>query len=106
MGTPLRKVIFDTAAASRTGNSRLYSIGGPPGRLFCPSATEDHLDMHLDFDSLKKVGATIGSGGLVVMNDKSCMVEVARFFMNFTQNESCKCAFPGRRVPNGCWHLK
>jgi NADH dehydrogenase (quinone) len=52
--------------------------------------------MHLDFDSLKKVGAMIGSGGLVVMNDKSCMVEVARFFMNFTQNESCGKCVPCR----------
>ena len=52
--------------------------------------------MRLDFDSLKKVGAMIGSGGLVVMNDKSCMVEVARFFMNFTQNESCGKCVPCR----------
>jgi NADH-quinone oxidoreductase subunit F len=52
--------------------------------------------MNLDFDSLKKVGAMIGSGGLVVMNDKSCMVEVARFFMNFTQNESCGKCVPCR----------
>ena len=52
--------------------------------------------MKLDFDSLKKVGAMIGSGGLVVMNDKSCMVEVARFFMNFTQNESCGKCVPCR----------
>ena len=59
--------------------------------------------MHLDFDSLKKVGAMIGSGGLVVMNDKSCMVEVARFFMNFTQNESCGKCVPAGRVPSGCW---
>ena len=81
MGTPLRKVIFDI---------------GPSGGCLCLSATEDHLDMHLDFDSLKKVGAMIGSGGLVVMNDKSCMVEVARFFMNFTQNESCGKCVPCR----------
>ena len=56
----------------------------------------DHLNLQLDFDSLKKVGAMIGSGGLVVMNDKSCMVEVARFFMNFTQNESCGKCIPCR----------
>ncbi len=71
-------------------------IGGPSGGCLCISATEDHLDLHLDFDSLKKVGAMIGSGGLVVMNDKSCMVEVARFFMNFTQNESCGKCIPCR----------
>jgi NADH-quinone oxidoreductase subunit F len=52
--------------------------------------------MPLDFDSLKKVGAMIGSGGLVVMDDRTCMVEVARFFMNFTQNESCGKCVPCR----------
>jgi NADH-quinone oxidoreductase subunit F len=57
---------------------------------------EEHLDMPLDFDSLKKVGAMIGSGGLVVMDEDTCMVEVARFFMNFTQNESCGKCVPCR----------
>jgi NADH-quinone oxidoreductase subunit F len=58
--------------------------------------TKEHLDLPLDFDSLKKVGAMIGSGGLVVMDDQTCMVEVARFFMNFTQNESCGKCVPCR----------
>ena len=52
--------------------------------------------MPLDFDSLKKAGAMIGSGGLVVMDEHTCMVEVARFFMNFTQNESCGKCVPCR----------
>ena len=67
-------------------------IGGPSGGCL----TEEHLDMPLDFDSLKKVGAMIGSGGLVVMDEDTCMVEVARFFMNFTQNESCGKCVPCR----------
>jgi len=54
------------------------------------------MDLPLDFDSLKKIGAMIGSGGLVVMDDKTCMVEVARFFMNFTKNESCGKCVPCR----------
>lgn len=54
------------------------------------------MDVSLDFDSLKKMGAMIGSGGLVVMDDHTCMVEVARFFMNFTQNESCGKCVPCR----------
>jgi NADH-quinone oxidoreductase subunit F len=62
----------------------------------CINPSEDHLNLNLDFDSLSKVGAMIGSGGLVVMNDKSCMVEVARFFMKFTQNESCGKCVPCR----------
>lgn len=88
MGTTLREVIFDIGGGVKGGAFKAVQIGGPSGGCLCISATEDHLDMKLDFDSLKKVGAMIGSGGLVVMNDKSCMVEVARFFMNFTQNES------------------
>ena len=96
MGTPLRKVIFDIGGGVKGGDFKAVQIGGPSGGCLCISATEDHLDLHLDFDSLKKVGAMIGSGGLVVMNDKSCMVEVARFFMNFTQNESCGKCIPCR----------
>lgn len=96
MGTTLREVIFDIGGGVKGGDFKAVQIGGPSGGCLCISATEDHLDMKLDFDSLKKVGAMIGSGGLVVMNDKSCMVEVARFFMNFTQNESCGKCVPCR----------
>ena len=96
MGTTLRQVIFDIGGGVKDGEFKAVQIGGPSGGCLCISATEDHLDMKLDFDSLKKVGAMIGSGGLVIMNDKSCMVEVARFFMNFTQNESCGKCVPCR----------
>lgn len=96
MGTTLRQVIFDIGGGVKGGAFKAVQIGGPSGGCLCISATEDHLDMKLDFDSLKKVGAMIGSGGLVVMNDKSCMVEVARFFMNFTQKESCGKCVPCR----------
>ena len=71
---------------------KAVQIGGPSGGCL----TEKHLDLPLDFDSLKKAGAMIGSGGLVVMNKETCMVEVARFFMNFTQNESCGKCVPCR----------
>jgi NADH-quinone oxidoreductase subunit F len=96
MGTTLREVIYDIGGGVKGGEFKAVQIGGPSGGCLCISATEDHLNMKLDFDSLKKVGAMIGSGGLVVMNDKSCMVEVARFFMNFTQNESCGKCVPCR----------
>lgn len=97
MGTTLRTIIYDIGGGLKGGGKfKGVQIGGPSGGCLCISATEDHLDMKLDFDSLKKVGAMIGSGGLVVMNDKSCMVEVARFFMNFTQNESCGKCVPCR----------
>lgn len=89
MGTTLREIIYDIGGGIRGGgNFKAVQIGGPSGGCL----TKDDLDLPLDFDSVKKVGAMIGSGGLVVMDDKTCMVEVARFFMNFTQNESCgKC---------------
>lgn len=89
MGTTLREVIYTVGGGMRgDGKFKAVQIGGPSGGCL----TEKDLDLPLDFDSLKKVGAMIGSGGLVVMDDKTCMVEVARFFMNFTQNESCgKC---------------
>ena len=93
MGTTLRKIIFDIGGGIRGGKKfKAVQIGGPSGACL----TEEHLDLPLDFDSLKKVGAMIGSGGLVVMDEDTCMVEVARFFMNFTQNESCGKCVPCR----------
>lgn len=94
MGTTLRKVLFDIGGGIKGGDFKAVQIGGPSGGCLC--LRENHLDLPLDFDSLKKVGAMIGSGGLVVMNDKNCMVEMARFFMNFTQNESCGKCIPCR----------
>ncbi len=93
MGTTLREVIFDVGGGMRDGGEfKAVQIGGPSGGCL----TKEHLDLPLDFDSLKKAGAMIGSGGLVVMDSNTCMVEVARFFMNFTQNESCGKCVPCR----------
>lgn len=93
MGTTLREVIFDIGGGMRDGGKfKGVQIGGPSGGCL----TEKDLDLPLGFDSLKEAGAMIGSGGLVVMDDKTCMVEVARFFMNFTQNESCGKCVPCR----------
>ncbi len=94
MGTSLKEVIFDIGGGVKGGEFKAVQIGGPSGGCLCLDA--GHLDMSLDFDTLKSAGAMIGSGGLVVMNDKTCMVEVARFFMNFTQNESCGKCVPCR----------
>lgn len=93
MGTTLGEVIFDVGGGMREGGEfKAVQIGGPSGGCL----TKEHLNLPLDFDSLKKAGAMIGSGGMVVMDDKTCMVEVARFFMNFTQNESCGKCVPCR----------
>ena len=99
MGTTLRQVIDDVAGGTTnddgTVNKEAFKaaqIGGPSGGCL----TREHLDLPLDFDSLKSAGAMVGSGGLVVMNDKTCMVNVARFFLEFTQRESCGKCVPCR----------
>lgn len=94
-GTTLNEVVnrigggVTDKAGRLTGEGfKAVQIGGPSGGCL----TREHLELPLDFDSLRAVGAMVGSGGLVVMNQQTCMVSVARFFMQFTQNESCgKC---------------
>ena len=95
MGTTIREVIFDIGGGIPDGKKfKAVQIGGPSGGCCC--ASDEHLDLPLDFDSLKGIGAMIGSGGLVVMDEDTCMVETARFFMSFTQNESCGKCVPCR----------
>lgn len=94
-GTTLREIVYNIGGGVTNDDGTLSNegfkgvqIGGPSGGCL----TEEHLDLPLDFDSLNTIGAMIGSGGLVVMNKQTCMVKMARFFMQFTQNESCgKC---------------
>ncbi len=94
-GTTLRQIVETIGGGVITDQGepaddgfKAVQIGGPSGGCL----TAEHLDLPLDFDSLGAVGAMVGSGGLVVMNQHTCMVQVARFFMQFTQNESCgKC---------------
>nr|WP_312575980.1 NADH-quinone oxidoreductase subunit NuoF [Sedimentibacter sp.] len=95
MGTTLRDIIFDIGGGIPNGKCfKAVQIGGPSGG--CLTFDESYLDLPLSFDSLKKVGAMIGSGGMVVMDEDTCMVEVARFFMSFTQRESCGKCIPCR----------
>jgi NADH-quinone oxidoreductase subunit F len=93
-GATLREIVFGVGGGVTTDDGsgpsemKAVQIGGPSGGCL----TKDHLDLSLDFDSLRGIGAMVGSGGLVVMNRDTCMVSMARFFMQFTQNESCgKC---------------
>ncbi len=80
--------VIDGAGRPTDEDFKAVQIGGPSGGCLTP----EHRNLPLDFDSLQGVGAMVGSGGLVVMNRQTCMVGVARFFMQFTQNESCgKC---------------
>ena len=93
MGTTLRHIIYDIGGGLKSGAAfKGVQIGGPSGGCL----TEEHLDQPLDFDSVKKFDAIMGSGGLVVMDENTCMVEVARFFMSFTQRESCGKCVPCR----------
>ncbi len=93
MGTTLREIIYDIGGGIKGGKEfKAVQIGGPSGGCLISA----DLDVPLDFDSLKERGAMIGSGGLVIMDEDTCMVEVARFFMNFTQNESCGKCVPCR----------
>ena len=95
MGTTIREVVFDIGGGIRGGKKfKAVQIGGPSGGA--TTASQEHLDLPLDFDSLKSIGAMIGSGGLVVMDEDTCMVETARFFMEFTQKESCGKCVPCR----------
>lgn len=93
MGTTLREIVFDIGGGMRDGKKfKAVQIGGPSGGCL----TEEHLDIPMDYDNLIKAGAMVGSGGLVVMSESTCIVEVARFFMNFTQHESCGKCVPCR----------
>lgn len=91
MGTSLRQVIFDIGSGIPEGKRfKAVQIGGPSGGCLPESA----LELPIDFDSLSDAGAMMGSGGMVVLDEDDCMVEIARYFLEFTQRESCgKCTF-------------
>jgi len=89
MGITMREIIYDIGGGINNGKKfKAVQIGGPSGGCL----PEELLDLPIDYDSLTAVGAMMGSGGLVVMDEDTCMVDVAKFFLNFTQSESCgKC---------------
>ncbi len=91
MGMTLKEVIFDIGGGIKDDRQfKAVQLGGPSGG--CVPA--ELLDTPVDYESLNKTGAIMGSGGMVVMDDRTCMVDVAKFFLNFTQEESCgKCTF-------------
>ncbi|MBA4396677.1 MAG: NADH-quinone oxidoreductase subunit F [Syntrophus sp. (in: bacteria)] len=93
MGTDLRTIIFDIGGGIR-GNTKFKAVqlGGPSGGCL----TEDELHLPVTFDSLQDAGAMMGSGGIVVMDDSNCMVDVARFFTQFCVDESCGKCVPCR----------
>ncbi len=89
MGTSLREIIFEVGGGiPKKRKFKAVQLGGPSGGCI----PESHIDTPVDFESIAEVGAIMGSGGMIVMDDRTCMVDMARFFMDFIQDESCgKC---------------
>ncbi len=89
LGISLRDVIYDVGGGIKNDKKfKAVQIGGPMGGC----VPEEYLDLPIDYESLKKAGTMMGSGGMIVMDEDTCMVDIARFFMEFTQDESCgKC---------------
>jgi NADH-quinone oxidoreductase subunit F len=88
LGTPLRKIIFDIGGGSRKP-FKAVQTGGPSGGCL----SEEFLDTPMDYESLGAAGSIMGSGGLIVMDEDTCVVDIARYFLDFTQKESCgKCS--------------
>ena len=93
MGTTVREIVFDIGGGIPNGKKyKAVQIGGPSGGCI----PTEHLDIEVDYESLKTIGAMMGSGGLVVMDEDICMVDVAKFFMDFIQRESCGKCIPCR----------
>jgi NADH:ubiquinone oxidoreductase subunit F (NADH-binding)/(2Fe-2S) ferredoxin len=97
LGSPMKHLIFDIGSGCPEGKEfKAVQIGGPSGGVIPYS----HIDTPVDYESITSLGAIMGSGGLVVMDEDSCMVDVARFFLGFTQDESCgKCTACRAGIP-------
>jgi NADH:ubiquinone oxidoreductase subunit F (NADH-binding)/NAD-dependent dihydropyrimidine dehydrogenase PreA subunit len=93
MGTPLRSVVFDIGGGSDNGNAvKAVQTGGPSGGCL----PVDAFDLPIDFEALAEAGSMVGSGGMVVMDEGTCMVDVAKYFLTFLQDESCGKCVPCR----------
>jgi len=93
LGTPLREIIYGIGGGVTEGKAfKAVQTGGPSGGCLPASL----LDLPVDYESLAQAGSIVGSGGMVVMNDETCMVDIARFFLTFTQDESCGKCVPCR----------
>ena len=93
MGIPLRDIIYEIGGGIPDGRRfKAVQTGGPSGGCI----PEQHLDLPVDYESLAKVGSIMGSGGMIVMDDSSCIVDVAKYFMEFCQSESCGKCVPCR----------
>ena len=102
MGTTLRSILFDIGGGIQNGKAfKAVQIGGPSGGCL----PDEMLDLEVDYDTLTKAGAMVGSGGLVVMDETTCMVDIARFFLDFSQKESCGKCTPCREGNKRMWDI-
>ncbi len=93
MGITLREIIFDIGGGIQHGRKfKAIQTGGPSGGII----TEENLDTHIDYDSLKEIGSMMGSGGMIVMDETDNMVDIAKFYLEFTMDESCGRCTPCR----------
>jgi NADH-quinone oxidoreductase subunit F len=93
IGVTIKEVIFDIGGGIPKGRKfKAVQMGGPSGGC----VTAQHLALPIDYDTLQRIGSIMGSGGMVVMDENNCMVEIARFFLSFTQSESCGKCMPCR----------
>jgi NADH:ubiquinone oxidoreductase subunit F (NADH-binding) len=93
MGITLREIIFDIGGGIPEGKAfKAVQTGGPSGGCI----PEEYLDMQVDYESLREAGSIMGSGGMIVMDSSSCMVDVAKYFMDFCRTESCGKCVPCR----------
>ena len=93
LGITLRELVYDVGGGIKDDKGfKAIQIGGPMGGCL----SSEHLDLPVDYESLKSVGAMMGSGGVIVMDEDTCMVDIARYFMDFTQDESCGKCVPCR----------
>ena len=101
MGTTLREIIFDIGGGIRGGHEfKAAQTGGPSGGIIPPQ----FLDTPIDYENLAKIGSIMGSGGLIVMDETDCVVDIAKFYLDFTVDESCgkcsPCRIGGRKLLN------
>lgn len=101
MGTPLRDIVFNIGGGIPNGKKfKAVQTGGPSGGVI----TEEYLDTPIDYENLQKLGSIMGSGGMIVMDEDDCMVNVAKFYLGFTVDESCgkcsPCRIGGRKLYN------
>lgn len=101
MGTSLREIVFDIGGIPDGMHFKAVQTGGPSGGCI----PEEHLDIPVDYESLARVGSFMGSGGMIVMDESACMVDVAKFFVEFCMSESCGKCIPCRVGTAQMYHL-